>query len=500
MADSYLGIDIGTSGCKAVAFDSDGRQRASSYREYNVIFTEDGGAELNSDEVIDKCFEVIKECTDAIKPDIVKAIGISSQGEAFTPIGRNGETLHNSMVSSDARPKPYVNKFLDHFDDDKLYRITGHTAQPLFTLFKLLWFKENRTELWRKTKYFLCFEDLLQYRLGLNPAISYNLAGRTMMFDVRKKQWSQEILAKIGVSSEQLAKPIMSGEMAGHIDPKIAAELGLSKNTFVVAGGHDQSCSALGAGVVDEETAMYATGTVECITPISLKAVFTDALKKNNLCTYNYTVKDIYTTVAVSLTGGNILKWFRDEFAELEVEKAKQTGKDAYELILDSVEDKPSKLMVLPYFTPSGTPYFDTETKGAILGLRLSTKRGEVIKALLEGVALEMRLNLEILQDSGYKITELRAVGGGAKSELWTQLKADVLNKRITTLNITEAGCLGTAMLACSKDNNIPVIDLASKWVSAISTVEPNPENVELYNEKYSKYKTLYRSLKEIKI
>ncbi len=500
MADSYLGIDIGTSGCKAVAFDSNGRQLASSYREYNVIFTEDGGAELNSDEVINKCFEVIKECTHAVKPGTVKAIGISSQGEAFTPIGFDGETLHNSMVSSDVRPKPYVSKFLANFDDDKLYGITGHTAQPLFTLFKLLWFKENRTELWKKTKYFLCFEDLLQYRLGLDPAISYNLAGRTMMFDVREKQWSKEILDAVGISTEQLAKPIMSGEIAGNVDPQIATELGLSENTFIVAGGHDQSCGALGAGVVDEGVAMYATGTVECITPISLKAVFTDELKKNNLCTYNYTVKDIYTTVAVSLTGGNILKWFRDEFGELEVEKAKQTGKNAYELILDSVEEKPSNLMVLPYFTPSGTPYFDTETKGAILGLRLSTKRGEIIKALLEGVTLEMRLNLEILQNSGYKISELRVVGGGAKSKMWTQLKADVLNKKITTLNITEAGCMGAAMLACSKDNNISVVDLASEWVKPVSTVYPNQENVKIYNEKYDKYKTLYQVLKKIKI
>ncbi len=500
MSDSYLGIDIGTSGCKAVVFDSNGKQLASSYREYNVVFTENGGAELDSDEVIDKCFEVIKDCTNKINPSTVKAIGISSQGEAFTPIGFDGKTLHNSMVSSDIRPKPYVKKFLSNYDEDKLYRQTGHNAQPLFTLFKLLWFKDNKRELWEKTKYFLCFEDLLQYRLGLEPTISYCLAGRTMMFDVRKKEWSKEILDEVEITTEQLAKPIESGEIAGYVNSKIAAELGLSENTFVVAGGHDQSCSALGAGVIKEGIAMYATGTVECITPISLKAVFSTELKKNNLCTYNYTIKDVYTTVAFSLTGGNILKWFRDEFAKLEVLEAQRTGKDAYEIILNSMNDKPSNLLVLPYFTPSGTPYFDTETKGAILGLRLSTERGEIIKALIEGVALEMRLNLEILQNSGYKISELRAVGGGAKSKKWTQLKADVLNKKITTLNITEAGCLGAAMLACSKDKNISIVDLASEWVKPVSSVYPQQKNIEVYNKKYSKYKSLYQILKEIKI
>ncbi|MCF6269868.1 MAG: hypothetical protein L3J41_09165 [Melioribacteraceae bacterium] len=498
--NNYMGVDIGTSGCKAVVFDGDGLQFAVANREYDIIFSDDGGAELNSDEVIEKCFEVIKECSQQVVPNSIKGLGISSQGEAFTAIGYNNEILSNAMVSSDLRSLPYLNSFIEEFGKNKLYEITGHTAHPMFTLFKLLWFKKNKPELWKRTKYFLCFEDLLQHRLGLEPKISYSLAGRTMLFDVRKHEWNSEILNMLELSPKQLAEPTPSGKNVGKINTKIANSLGLSADTFVVTGGHDQPCSALGAGVTEEGVAMYATGTVECITPIFKKPILSDELQKNNICIYDYTINDIYTTVVFSLTGGNILKWFRDEFGAEEIAKAKLDGTDAYELLLKHVGDKPSSLMVLPYFTASGTPYFDTKTKGAIFGLQLSTKRSEIIRALLEGVAFEMRLNLEILENSGYKIKELRAVGGGAKSAIWTQLKANVMNKKITTLNVKEAGCCGTAMLACAADTKIPINNLADKWIKPLSTIEPQPEFKNWYDERFKKYCKLYETVKSISL
>ncbi|NIQ06358.1 MAG: hypothetical protein GWO20_11740, partial [Candidatus Korarchaeota archaeon] len=155
-----------------------------------------------------------------------------------------------------------------------------------------------------KASFFLCFEDLLQFRLGLEPAISWSLAGRTMMFDVRKHKWDTDILNAVGLSPKQLAKPFPSGSMIGRIDAKTSRDLGLSENAFVVTGGHDQPCSALGAGVTEPGMAMYATGTVECITPAFTEPIFSDDLRKNNLCTYDYTIRDMYTTVAFSLTGG----------------------------------------------------------------------------------------------------------------------------------------------------------------------------------------------------
>ncbi len=495
---NFMGVDIGSSGCKALAVDENGNHLAIAKREYNTVYSGDGSATINSDEVIEKCFEVIGECSHKVKPGTISGIGISSQGEAFTAVGNNNETLCNAMISSDVSSEAFIKDWTGNFGEERLYQITGHTAHPLFTLFKLLWFKDNKPELWKRTRYFLCFEDLLQLKLGLKPSMSWSLAGRTMMFDVRKHEWDKNILETTGITSDNLAAPLPAGSIAGTIGSDTAKQLELPENVFVVTGGHDQTCSALGAGVVDEGDAMLATGTVECICPVFKTPTFSEVLKKNNLCTYNYSVKDLYATVAYSLTGGNIFKWFRDQFGQKEIEEAQRTGKDAYEVMLNNFDSKPSSLLALPYFTPSGTPYFDTHTKGAILGLQLSTKRSDILKALLEGVSFEMRLNLDILESTGNKINELRWTGGGSKSKVLAQLKANVMNKKITQLNINEAGCLGAAMLACSAGTGEPVFQLASRWVKKSEEIYPQPEYEKWYNERFELYKQLYKNVKSI--
>ena len=494
--NNYMGVDIGTSSCKAVILDENGKQLALAYREYNIISSRPGWAELNPDEVTERCLEVIAETTSQVQPQSVLGLGISSQGEAFTAIDKNGKALCNALVSFDIRAAELAQNWSQEFGEKKLYKITGHTAHPMFSLFKLLWLKDNRPEIWAKAEKFLCFEDLLQFRLGLEPAMGWPLAGRTMLFDVVLHRWNNEILDAVGIKPTQLARPLQSGSIAGNVDPKIANKLGLAENAFLVTGGHDQPCSALGAGVTEPGVAVYATGTVDCITPAFEEAVFAETLRKNNLCTDDHTVPGMDTPVAFSLTGGNILKWFRDEFGATEIAEAEELGCSPYELLVKEAGETPSDLMVLPYFTPTGTPYFDTSATGAILGLKLSSKKGDIIRALLEGVALEMRLNLDILKQSGCEVSELRTIGGGAKSEIWNQLKADVIGKKITVLNVTEAGCLGAAMLAKAADTSQSLVDIVKKWIKPISVKEPRPEFESTYDKKFGNYKKLYPALR----
>ena len=504
---SYMGIDIGTTGCKAGVFDGDGRLLALAYREYPLAAPERGWAELDSQLVLNRCVEVIREAAARAEGDAVAALGISCQGEAFTPLGKDatagqggvGGFLCGAMVSSDARAADLVEPWSREFGPERLYEITGHTSHPLFTLFKLLWLRENRPRIWQSAQKFYCFEELLQHRLGIEPAISYPLAGRTMVFDVRRHCWSEEILDALGLDASRLARPVASGTVVGEIPAAVADELGLAAGVKVVAGGHDQPCGALGAGVVEPGRAMYATGTVECICPAFEKPIIDRRLFENNVCTYDYTIPGMYTTVVYSLTGGNLLQWFRDQWAQQEVQAAKQSGKGVYDLILAEMAAEPTDLSVLPYFTPSGTPYFDAKLPGAILGLRLDTTRGQVLRGLLEGVALEMRLNVDILDRSGLAIGEFRAIGGGAKNPSLTQLKADVLGRPITTLEVTEAGCLGVAMLACAAHGGVARMrELADVWVKPTSTVEPDRQQAKRYAEKFEQYKQLYPTLSKL--
>jgi xylulokinase len=495
----YLGIDIGTSGCKSVIFDGNGRQVSLAYREYDIISKHSGWAELDTVEVMDKCFAVIKESASALEPGSVVGMGISSQGEAFTLLDKEGNALCNALVSSDTRANELIGPWTERFGEDRLYKITGHTPHPMFSLFKLLWIKEYNPAVWSKAFKILCFEDLLQYRLGIeNPAMGWPLAGRTMLFDVVKHEWNQEILDKTGVQKDQLSRPLRSGTIIGNVNQDIARHLNLAVDTFLVTGGHDQPCSALGAGAIEPGIAVYASGTVECITPAFDRPVFTEKLRKNNLCTYDHTAPGLYATVAFSLTGGNLLKWFRDEFGTPEVEAAARAGTDPYELLLNQMPVEPSRLFVLPYFTPSGTPYFDVSVKGAILGLDLSVTREEIMKALLEGVAFEIKLNLEILRQSGYKVKELRVIGGGARSLRHIQLKADVIGRPITILDVTEAGCKGVAMLAKAAHTKQSVARIAKEWIKPVSFVRPQLQD--FYNKKFELYKRLYPGLKNMSL
>ena len=494
---SYLGLDIGTGGCKAVVFNFEGKELASSFREYAILHPQTDWAEINPDEVISKCFEVIKEVNEQISDPVI-SMCISSQGEAFAPIGNDGRTLGNAMVSSDARARDIAENWSEEFGREKIYSITGHTPHPLFTLFKILWIKENQPDIWRESRYFLCFEDLFHYKVGLKPMISWPLAGRTMLFDVIRHEWSEEILEASGLPVEKLSIPVASGEITGTIGLETGRKIGFKNPVIIVAGGHDQTCAALGAGVIEPGMCMYATGSVECFCPLLEKPAFSEELQRNNLCCYDYTIKGKYTSVAYSLTGGNILRWMRDEMGQSEIIRAQETGQNAYTLLLDLMPSEPADLLVLPYFTATGTPYFDTRAKGAIIGLQLTTSRGEITKALLEGVVMEMKLNLQMMEESGMKINTLIATGGGTRDKRWTRLKADVLNKKIIVREIKEAGCYGASLLARSAVEKIPVGQLLKKVRTENEIFSPEPERAKFYDRKFESYKELYPTLRHL--
>lgn len=494
---SYLGLDIGTTGCKAAVFDAEGRMLALAYREYPLLSPRPGWAEVDSARVCDDCLSAVREAAGAARGDPVRGLGISCQGEAFTPVDAGGELLANGMVSSDARAADVVAAFSREFGAERLYERTGHTPHPMFTVFKLLWLRQERPGVFARARKFLCFEDLFHQRLGLEPAIGWPLAGRTMLFNVRTHRWDDDILQAIGLDPERLARPVPSGSVVGTIPRQAAGDLGLPEGVIVVAGGHDQPCGALGAGAVESDVAMYASGTVECICPVFDRLCLDDRLFRANLCTYDAAAPGMYATVLFSLTGGNLLRWFRDEWGQAETAEAARTGADPYDLLTRAMAPDPTELLVLPYFTPSGTPYFDHEVPGAILGLRLTTTRGQVLRALIEGVAMEMRLNLEILRESGLGVRQLRAIGGGAKGPALLQLKADVLDRPITTLAVTEAGCLGVALLACAAHSGAAPRELVRTWVKTGAAVEPDARRAARYAERFEAYRQLYPVMRE---
>lgn len=498
---SYLGIDIGTTGSKAVIFNNDGRMLAEAAGEYSVKSLQNGWFELDSFEVITLCKKIIaKVAMEANRSDPIRAIGIASQGETFTLLDENDNYLSNAMISSDARSASQVERACQQFGKEKLYKITGHSAHSLFSLFKLQWIKDHKPEIFKRAKRLLCFGDLLRYELTGQAMISYNLAARTMFFDVSQKKWSEEILDNVGISSEMLSVPVEAGCSAGQVKASIAEELGLGKDVIVATGGHDQSCGSIGVGVTGPGMAAYSIGTVECITPVFEQCVLNETMMKSNLATYPYTISDLYTTVAFCITGGSGLKWFIDNLCKCEKNKAAEIGSNIYKQILDAMPPNPTELFVLPHFCSTGTPYFDAVPLGAFLGVNLNTTKPELLKGLLEGITYEMKLNLDLLSNSGINLSSLRAFGGGVRSEKWMQIKADILGLPITCFEVREAGCMGAAMLAAKAVEDVSSVnECCEKWVKISKIYDPDENRNALYQKHYEVYKGLYEALAPVK-
>ena len=497
---SLLGIDIGTTGCKALIFNLEGKVLSSAYREYPLLYSKEGWIELDPERVWHNTKEAIKSAVEGAKKDKVKALSLSSLGEAVTPLGKKGETLARSIIGFDLRGRESALWWEKRVGKSSLFKITGMPLNNTYTINKILWWKKKRKEVFKKAKKFLCYEDFAIFRLGLPPTIDYSLAARTMAFDIKEKKWSRKILNLSGIDEDLLPEVKPSGEIVGELPSKVARELSLPAGVKVVTGGHDQPAGALGSGIIKEGIAMDATGTVECVTAAFKKPILNQKMLRYNFCCYPHVVKDMFITLAFNFTGGSLLRWYRDVLGKEEVEEAKRKRKDAYEVIINKARKEPSALFVLPHFTTTGTPYFDPYSRGLILGLGLQTTKSDLIKAILEGITWEIKLNLELLSKAGVKISELRAIGGGAKSSLWLQLKADMYGKKLLSLNTSEAACLGVALLAGVAIGEYNSLEEAVRTTIRVRKVfTPDLGRQKEYQERLKTYLKLYPLVKGLK-
>jgi len=491
---SLMGVDIGITGVKAVAFGEDGNFLSSAYEEYLLLFPFPGARELDPRRVIEAACRVIEAAECKVKDsDPMKAIGIASQGEAFTPIASDGRMIGNAMIFSDARAEPYVRPWSESFGAERAYRITGHIPYSMYSIFKFLWLKDHQPEVWESAWKFLFFEDLLAFALTGETKTDYTMAARTMMFDVTKKAWSPEIMATVGLSADRLPEVVPSGGIVGTVKPEMASALGLGSEVSVSVCGHDQPVGALGCGAAVPGRASYSIGTVECVCAAVDRLIMSPELMKANLVIYPHVVPDTYTTQGFNATGGSVLKWVRDNLALEEAEEARRNGEDPYDRIIEAASTEPADVILLPHFGPTGTPHLDALGAGVLFGLKLSTTRSEILRAVLEGITYEIKWNLAILGKAGFRLEELRAIGGGARSETWMQIKADILGIPLTTMRVTESTCMGAALLA---GHGAGMLDIrTTSWAEPIKTFHPRKEYASTYEERFAVYREVYASL-----
>jgi xylulokinase len=289
---------------------------------------------------------------------------------------------------------------------------------------------------------------------------------------------------------------LIASGVVGSLEKDIAAWIGTSGEVLVVSGGHDQACAALGSGVIKPGLAMVSTGTAEVVEVAMSSPVLGESLRRGNISVYRHVIPGLFLSMTLNHSGGLCFRWFRDTLGKDKLLEAEQAGEDAYDLMLTNAKPGPTDLMMLPHFSGSGTPMLDTTSKGAFLGMTFTTTQADMAKAVLEGLTFELRVNLDLLRESGIEIKELHAVGGGARSDIWLQLKADICKIPLKIPLVTEAACLGAAVLASVGAGNYNSVNSAVEEAVVIyRKILPYSKNVEAYRQRYKLYLELYPKL-----
>ena len=486
------GLDVGTTGCKIALYNENCDLLNTYYNEYNAIH-KNGQHEIDFTDVKNGVLSILKKAVGEYEID---ALGVTSFGETFAMLDEYDNILSPSMLYTDPRGKAECEYLCEKLDEDNLTLVTGVKPHPMYSISKIMWHKNNNGDAFKKCKRILLGEDFIVYTLTGNAQIDYSLAARTATFDIEKKCWIKDVFDTAGVDITLMSNPVPTGTVAGKITESVKTLLGIDYDITVVNGCHDQVAGMIGSGVFENYQAMDGTGTVECI-PVILKEKPTDIKFYEGGYSVVPYLGNLYACYALSFTGGATLKWFRDNFAELEFKKAEQENKNVYAELDKAVGDKPTGILVLPHFAGAATPYMDNDSKAAFVGVTLETTKYDLYKALMEGTSYEMLLNFNTMKSLTGEIKEIRATGGGATSDVWLQIKADILNTEITALSCKEVGAAGTTALAGLAVGTFEKLEKAvSKMANVRKVFEPNKENSIVYLEFYKKYANLYNAVK----
>mgnify|MGYP006284553865 CR=1 FL=1 len=489
---SVIGLDLGTTACKAIAVNRQGSIIANASIEYTPVKTKEGYVELDPVNVWECVKIVLRQIAGQTDKDPAEALSISALGDTITPLDSQFNPTYNSLLAFDNRSVEETNTIGRELGKEWLFQKTGMPLHTSYSAFQILWLKNKKPSVFSQTKKFLCYEDYIFAKLGLKePVISYADAGRTMLFNLKSKKWQPEILSVCGIDASYLAKPVQSGTPVGKINPSVARDIGFSQdNIILVSGGHDQTCGALGSDVYKQGSLLDSMGTVECLVMSFDQPVLKEKMMDSDLCCYAHCYPDKYVSIGMILTGGASFGWYKNQFGFEDGVLAKKNNRNIYEEMISKFKPEPSRLFFIPHLSGSGTPRMNPRAKGTLYGLTLGTDKYDIGKSVLEGLNFEIKLNIDIIESLGIsKVKEIKCISGGARSAFWLQLKADILNKTVLASEFADAPVMGAAILAgygAGFFNTLSegIAATTSKWRSFY----PDEKRVAQYQSHYQDY------------
>lgn len=476
----YIGIDIGTTGTKAIAADESGKIFATEYENYSLNCFGERCVEQNPQDWYNALCKTVSRCVKKVGK--VKAVAISSQGGA--------------MVCVDEKYQPIRPAFswLDHRDDDtidsnitkeKLYEITGVKYCGTLPYVLIRWLIKYEKDTFNKTYKYLTTIDYINYLLSGKAAIDVTNAAITQLFDLKNNDWSKEILESVGINKNQLAEIISSGEIIGTLTKKAAKDTGLSEDTLLIMGAHDQYAGALGSGTFNCGEAFVSTGTAWAMVVPTKQAVFDF---NSPIFTGRHAVKNLWGLLASTETGGTCMEWYRNNISN-----------DSYELINERAEKSgigANGLMLYPYFNGSHFPEYNHNNKATIYGLSLSHNRFDIARAIMESNVYELKKIIKCLEKLSEPIKNLKIMGGATKSLLWRQIIADILDMPLEIFENPDITCIGAIILAAGGCKDMS-INKGYEIFKKCIIINPIKDNVIKYSKLFSLYEERFESLKK---
>lgn len=488
-----LGVDIGGTGCKCVAFRDDGVQLAIAYTEYPLA---SGRANLPSDVLTSSVFRVIADCTARLENrQEIASVTISSFGESFVAVDDQGNALTDILLYFGNSGSEDFSRLVKDIGEEKFMRIARILPDASYSLSRMLYTQKVADRpVWK----YLFIAGFICYRLTGRAFTDVSLACRSLLYDVENRCWSRELLDPCGIDPDTLPEVLPTGGKVGTVLPDVAERLGLPRDILVVMGSHDQIVNALGAGVHTVGDAVDTSGTCECITPLFAAIPESLDFQRKNFACVPYPEGRGYVTYAYNISAGSVVRWYRDALAAHLKAEAQLQNKSVYDLLNEQAPAEPSDLMVLPFLQGmGGTPDVDSGARGMIAGLTTQTRLPDIYRAILEGITYEMRYNQEKLAENGVGFTRLYACGGGAGSPVWLQIKADILGCEIIPVKSQETGAMGSAILGIAAVTGESPFTIANRFRQYREAIRPNPEHQAIYNQKYRTYKALRELYRE---
>ena len=495
-----IGLDIGTTSVKAGIFDASGRQVAAASHDYRIDHPKPDWAEIDAEVYWQAAITTIRHALSvgAVEPGKVAAIGVSSQGETVIPVDAAGRALGRAVVWLDNRARAEARHLAAQFGDREVYERTGvPSISPTWTACKLLWWRRHEPDLFAATYRFMLVEDFILQRLKGRFVTDRGVQSTTLLYDIGRQGWWVPMLDAVGIGPERLSELVQPGAVVGELAEAAADALGLPRAVRVVVGGMDQGAGAVGVGNIAPGMISESTGGA-----LTLQATIADpGLDPTRLTpVYVHSVPGQYIYCPVCPTGGMALTWFRDQFGGAEVERAASEGRNAFDLLTElaaGIQPGAEGLTMLPHLMGAFSPEYEPEARGAYYGFTLHHGRPHFVRATLEAVAFMLRRNIELMAGAGTLATEVRSHGGGARSSLWNQIKADVTGMTVLTLAGDDAAVRGDAMIAGVAAGVYPDLPAAAgAMVILADRYDPSPVNRPAYDAAYRRYIELFDALR----